>query len=316
MSESRTRFKFDWCDAIYADGRINASERFVLVGIALRYARQDQNWQWHVRQKTIAAKFAIPERTVRRAMKSARDYGYMELVAERGRGRTHHGADEYRLKIPELGASRSPSSEEEIPANLAANSEEIPARSAGNTGQDCTKYRPDLTEIAAKTNSPASENDVPKGLYKGLEKGLERGGCAERPGPDGGSRLPAVPDTPSLSHDFSQEEKHNPAVFIEAEIVADDPDPEPEYYCAEHRPYGVGEPCGPCKTARLNYEAWSKRWLDRALEAHRNSPPPPPPTIPECQRHGICDGRWILGDDGLPVEPARKCDHQQTRKGA
>lgn len=68
--------------------------------------------------------------------------------------------------------------------------------------------------------------------------------------------------------------------------------------CDQHRnldPADPGPPCLRCRDARLAAEAKGRARRTAARDA--------------CHR---CDeAGWVLGADGLPVEPARKCDHRK-----
>ena len=151
--------KFAWIDAVAADGRLTEGERFVLTMTAFRYVTYGEDI-FHVRQTTIAERFATSERTVRRAQKQARDYGYLVVVQLRQRGRGHHGPNHLRLVIP---------------ANLASITEVIPATDARNTGQECNKYRPNMHEIPATADPSTSGNNTPEGSLIGLLIGSQGG---------------------------------------------------------------------------------------------------------------------------------------------
>jgi hypothetical protein len=149
--------KFEWIRLMVGDRRLTVADRFVLTNAAIRYVRHG-NDVLRVRQVTMADQFAVGARTVRQSISRARDLGYLVLAQPRQRGRSHHGADEYRLSIPADAAS--------IPIN---------------TGTELPEYRHETTQIAARTNSLTSENYNPKGFLKGFVEGVERASAQPTP---------------------------------------------------------------------------------------------------------------------------------------
>ena len=91
--------KFEWIHIVVGDRRLTVADRFVLTNAAVKYVRHGNNLL-RVRQATMAAQFAVGVRTVRQSISRGRDLGYLTLAQPRQRGRSHHGADEYRLSIP------------------------------------------------------------------------------------------------------------------------------------------------------------------------------------------------------------------------
>jgi hypothetical protein len=121
--------KFTWIRAVSADSRLAASDRLILVNIALFSVLRGQD-TFSTKQTTIAERCGTTDRQVRRAITAGRSNGYLELVQERPRGRGYHGGDQHRLLWP-TG----------IPDNLSAINQEyrtdptgIPDTQGRNTG--------------------------------------------------------------------------------------------------------------------------------------------------------------------------------------
>jgi hypothetical protein len=148
-------YKFDWIRLLAADPdpRMTGGYKHILTMIALNNVKIYED-TFCVRQVTVADRCGTSDRQVRRAYAAAKRCGYIELVTERRRGRTHIRADEYRLTVPV-------SMHLEIPDNVSP----IYGYDDGrNTGQDGRKYRTGWSEIPDRADSPTSENDVPNGL--------------------------------------------------------------------------------------------------------------------------------------------------------
>jgi hypothetical protein len=90
-------------------------------------------------------------------------------------------------------------------------------------------------------------------------------------------------------------------------------DPEPPRYCPEH-PHDTNEHCADCIPLRKAHDAWKRNrdlWeLDELDQARRRK-------AAEAQQSKDCllcdEANWVLGSDGKPVDPARKCDHPEVR---
>jgi hypothetical protein len=104
-------FKFDWFKAVHADTRIPGGEKAVLGYIAIVYVLTGHD-TFCVRQSTLAEHCSTSRRTVGSAITRAKALGYLAMSRERTPGRTHHGADELRLLLPESCEESSPHSEE------------------------------------------------------------------------------------------------------------------------------------------------------------------------------------------------------------
>lgn len=157
--------KFQWIDAVAADGRIPDGERFVLTMTAIRYVTYGED-VFHVRQTTIAERFATSRSTVQRAQACARELGYIVRVQPRQRGRGHHGPDHHRLVIP---------------VKLTPNTDEIGVTDDGNRRQESQKKASKSTQIGVTADSPTSGNDTPKGSLKGSLIGSLIGGWLDEP---------------------------------------------------------------------------------------------------------------------------------------
>ena len=222
--------KFAWVDAVAADGRLTEGERFVLTMTAISYVTYGED-VFHVRQATIAERFATSERTVRRAQTRARELGYLILVRPRQRGRGHHGPDHHRLVIPD---------------NLSSITGEIPDTDDRNTRQEWPKYLTETTEIPDTADSSTSGNDTPKGSLIGSLIGSLEGRGSPEPGTSLAEPSP-TPKPPPQKINFTEE-------------------PEPPRFCQRHPLVGTTENCRGCADARLNHDAWKKDTIGRLTE--------------------------------------------------
>lgn len=131
------------------------------------------------------------------------------------------------------------------------------------------------------------------------------------------SRLPAPPSAPGAHPDRDESEPR-------ADESAPDPDESallygtgsmdqgegdareearadpPAEFCSKH-PKGTDAPCGPCKTARLRYAAWTKTTAGRESAARAAA-------IKARESCSRCHGSGWLEDDA--GKPTRKCDHR------
>lgn len=90
-----------------------------------------------------------------------------------------------------------------------------------------------------------------------------------------------------------------------------DPDPEPEEFCAKHRPHGDPDAnCGPCGGHRKLHARWLKRQPERdtaRTAAATQAANTRTATIKACDH---CDeAGWLLDDDHTPIEPGQRCPH-------
>ncbi|SHS37557.1 Uncharacterised protein [Mycobacteroides abscessus subsp. abscessus] len=285
--------KWRWFDAVLADPRMSDGDKVILVWLVVKAVFNGKD-TFCVRQQTVSGHTASNERKVRRAYQRARELGYLVLIAERQRGRGHTRADEYRLEIPDDVSS--------IP-------EEIPDNSDVNTGHHGQEYRTNPTEIPDNTNSLTSENDTPISSLKEsfLAKFLERGTAAAEP-----IDVTAVPERVNALSQRDIPEENN---IIDGELVDEDDDPEPPYYCEKHRPFGTSDSCPGCKIARLNHEAWEKRqgvngpagWLLLAQQLGQEPAPERElrPKCPWCR-----DTSLVILSDGTPGSLPMWCLHE------
>lgn len=73
----------------------------------------------------------------------------------------------------------------------------------------------------------------------------------------------------------------------------------PQPWCSRH-PGGTDTPCGACGRARgANEHAKAER--DDARRTERQA---------SAEGCTLCDEGWLLGPDGKPVDPARRCNHR------
>jgi hypothetical protein len=149
--------KFQWISTVAADNRLSVAERYVLALAVLQYVHRNGD-TFAVRQVTIADRLTVSTRTVQSAIRHGTELGYLELANPRNRGRGHHRADEHRIRIP-------------------ANHAGITAR---NTGKPRPRYPQTTTEIAARNNTPSSDNNTRIGSLEGF---IEGSGAAGAPPP-------------------------------------------------------------------------------------------------------------------------------------
>lgn len=94
-----------------------------------------------------------------------------------------------------------------------------------------------------------------------------------------------------------------------SQVGVDDPHTPPSRFCENH-PNGTRQNCGPCANARKVFEAWRDDQDAVAAEQAAQSGKASQylaqlrAACPDCDEAG-----WAIGDDGQPVEPARRCTH-------
>lgn len=310
--------KFAWISAIRADEdeRLSVGIKYVLQNIALVYVRHNGVGDLYARQETIAEKLKVSPGQVKKAYKVANARGYFVLQEARQRGRGHHGADRYRLQVPE-----------EIGANCAPNTDEIGARIDGNRCTDRPKYVHELTEIGARIDGNMGSNQQKEAL-QGIKKGIKQGGEGGTAVPDEPPNLPAVPQQSNVSPSNDFPPSNNDAAIaaaddediygpiVEAELVLDEPhqdDPEPKRFCSEHAA-NPGRACRTCQYLGDQHDAWKRRQAAKELSAifaalPERQPEPPPPRwrCSDCHDLGV-----VLNSDGKPGSDPRKCHHDRS----
>ncbi|GJF09562.1 hypothetical protein NGTWS0302_24100 [Mycolicibacterium cyprinidarum] len=227
--------KFAWMNMVFTDKRIKGSQSKVLLWLAWRYAGDSD--LVYVKQQTVADRLGVSLRCVKEAFKTGLDLGYLVLSqARRGGHRT--SPNRWRLAVPTAlpGAESAPSQDEWV--------QETTRMGAGNDTNGCS-FVPEWVQVPPTVTS--ENTDHKRSLVKVSSKGLEREVSAH-----GADAL-----TPSDALDEN--------TTIDAELVDPDPDPKPPRYCRDH-PHGTPDWCGKCKTARLNYEAWTRRNPGRILD--------------------------------------------------
>jgi hypothetical protein len=143
--------KFEWIRAVSADSRLAASERLILVNVALFSVLGGED-TFCTKQTTIALRCGTTDRQVRRAITAGRSNGYVVLVEERQRGRGYHRGDEYRLLLPVIPDNLSAINDAGRRSASESLSDGIPDRSNRNTGQIEQEYRTDRTGIPDRSN--------------------------------------------------------------------------------------------------------------------------------------------------------------------
>lgn len=138
--------KFAWIKAVQSDRRFSLGHKAVLRDVAYNSVSCGQD-QFAVRQTTVARRVGCSVPTVKRAFARARDLGYLTIVRERTRGRTHHGGDRYALVMPGCPITEMHATPRaEIGINLTRNRDQKPAEIGINFPQkparDLRKHRP------------------------------------------------------------------------------------------------------------------------------------------------------------------------------
>ncbi|MBZ4509114.1 helix-turn-helix domain-containing protein [Mycobacterium avium subsp. hominissuis] len=287
--------KHKWLDAVEDDARITPAEGRVLLRIGRRYVLNGDS-TFRVQQTTLAARCRVDVRTVRRAITKGRALGYLTLVQERQRGRSHHAADQYRLVIPS----------EITGQNCGQSGSEIPDSTPSNTGQHTIEI-PDSAD--ASTCGNVTSTVITTGL-KGT--GTPDGPAAnsepatfepDRSG-DGPPEDQSIKDTPEPP----------PAATAAPDLTAlpvppihwpdDYPRSEPPVRCPKHANHHgwLQETCPPCGSANKAHKAWEAeraQWRkDRAAAIQA--------WIAACDQ---CDEAGWLMDDTEDELPAMKCLH-------
>lgn len=147
--------KFRWFEDMNHDTEISIARRGILGYCAIRYARESEGCIIRVTQQTIAGNLGVTTKVIKGAFKSGSERGWVERVAERRRGRGHHGADTWRLRRPEIGNRNDP-----YYGGLIGN----------RNGQ---KWVTETSEIGNRPNAATSTNSTPKGIKKGIGKGMD-----------------------------------------------------------------------------------------------------------------------------------------------
>jgi|SRR5271156_2565345 len=104
--------KFAWMAAVAEDDRMSDAARLILTYIAHQNVHVGED-TFCVRQTTVADKLHKRRQTVGAALRRGRELGWLELAAERTRGRGWHKADTYRMTHPEISTRWSTSSGQE-----------------------------------------------------------------------------------------------------------------------------------------------------------------------------------------------------------
>jgi Helix-turn-helix domain len=162
--------KFGWMARVLEDDRLTPVARTVLVYCALQYVRAGDDW-FCVRQATVAANLHVHVNTVAKAIRRARELGWLMPGGERQRGRGHHQADTYRLDHPEIGTPWSTSFDGRIPTPGSGSLDgEIPTRGS-------EEYPHGELEIPTRSNAPTSEKNPGTGFISRVYiQGLGAGG--------------------------------------------------------------------------------------------------------------------------------------------
>ena len=154
--------KFAWMARVAEDDRMTDTHRLILVYCALQYVKGADE-VFSVRQTTVAAKLHMHVNTVANALRRGREWGWLQQVAQRERGRGGQ-ADIHRITTaavptPESGYVPTPSCglDEEYPHREV----EVPTRPVRSTHTTVWKYPHGATLLPAK-RPPL------QGLYTGL----------------------------------------------------------------------------------------------------------------------------------------------------
>lgn len=158
--------------------------------------------------------------------------------------------------------------------------------------------------VSGVTSDPlvGSAECTPSVIASGITSG-ERDARADEPEPLDAETVPDPANDPPPQNQPAKQTDPVDA-WVDAELVDDDPDPEPQLYCDLHMPNGTDASCGACGRRRRIHERWEQRqntlalrnMFSRPTEPARPAPrrpaarPEPPPWIKgtygwRCRRH-------------------------------
>ena len=215
--------KFAWMARVAEDDRMTDTHRLILVYCALQYVKGADE-VFSVRQTTVAAKLHMHVNTVANALRRGREWGWLQQVAQRERGRGGQ-ADIHRITTAAVPTPESGY----VPTPSCGLDEEVPTPGSGSTHTPSEKYPHDGVEVPTRRNAPTSEKTPPTGfIYRVNDPGLKLQGGARARG--------APPERAWQVLDFDN--------FREPPKVCDD------------HPYGTKGSCIACKVARQRNELW------------------------------------------------------------
>jgi hypothetical protein len=187
--------KFAWFKAVYAESRFTSGEKAVLAHIAVINVLNGKG-TFCVRQSTIASQCGITRRTVTSAVGRAKRLGYLVVTRLHTPGRSHHGADELRLSLPQWC--------EESSRHSGRNGEK-------QTTEWCeassTNGEKQTTEWCEAANSPTSENDTPNSSGKQFSENRP-GGTGLTPGVGSADPPPPINNSKPIRDDAPRCERH------------------------------------------------------------------------------------------------------------
>lgn len=298
--------KFCWLESIRCDSTVPATRQRVIAQIGAT-ADENGNGAWMTNERVMKA-LGVSLRTVKRARREAVEKGYWVITKPgracgQGTGFTTH----YRLTMPVVnGVSTAPINDENPGVNGVR----------GDTLKESFTVSPesfngdssDPLWCHGSTPSSVISSVLPSGESRAREEPLDVSSTSSL-------REEVVTAVPEPSDALSQDQLLETNSIYDGELVDEDDDPEPPYYCEKHRPYGTSDSCPGCKIARLNHEAWEKRqgangvagWLLLAQKLGEEPAPErePRPKCPWCRDTGL-----VILSDGTPGSLPMWCLHE------
>ncbi len=283
-----------WQDTVRQFKPIPVAQRLVIAHIGAT-ANPDGRNAWRANDKLVEQLGVSPE-TVKRARTAGVRYGLMVVTKSAPRSRGNRKTHEYRLVMP---ANRNDS---------------ISGVSSDLTNGDTTN---DLVgsadSVSGVTDDPlvGSAECTPSVIASGITSG-GRDPRAEEPELLDAEVVPDPANGPS-PHNQRAKQTDTADAWVDAELVDDEPDPEPQLHCDRHMPDGTDSSCGACGRRRRIREKWEQRqqtWLLRGIFPNPAEPAEPVPTVRRPAPPKPEPPSWVPGPDGRPR--CRRHGHLQT----
>ncbi|GFG98130.1 hypothetical protein [Mycobacterium timonense] len=258
-----------------------------------RFERDGFRW-WRVSRRDLGYEVGASADTVKRALEKLGDavVSANNLDKPEDQTRAYRPTDDQApLTCQKAESPRSDLPEGDIATDL---------------GEIATPPRRNRHSTGAKSQPALPIETLEKREREGGEEG-----CAvpDEPGP---LDAEIVPDPANAHPPQNQPDSTDPAdAWVEAELVDDDPDPEPQQYCDRHMPHGTDGNCGACGRRRRIREKWEQRQqtsLLRGIFSKTAEPPQPVRRQPEPRPE---PPSWVPGPDGRP-----RCRRHGHRKVA
>jgi hypothetical protein len=276
-----------WLVAVARAQNLTPGQRNVLVVLA-HFASWSTGRDAYPSVELLSRACGQAVRSVKRALAAARQAGYIEATSDGGIRGGRGMATVYRLTMPvavvaEVRASvrkdGGGNGDQPVTVSTFGNGDRLDTVSVERVTTEARKGDQSLPK-----GGPASH---PTSQYLSSNGGGRAGSHVLRDaaGPD-----PLLSGTDQEADDLSAHPGGTPGV-------------RPSEHCPRH-PGGTVDPCRACGDARRAAQAWDAGEGERRAAAYRIRQG----AVAACSR---CDeAGWMLGDDGLTAEPARRCSHE------